>query len=69
MVDTRRCVDGLQVIHVAVTIRVSISISNVFRRSRNNVRMGEHDPDSVKGDGEEMVCEEDRRWSDAKRKD
>ena len=30
------------------------------------MRMGEHNPDRVKGDGEEMVCEEGRRWCDAK---
>ena len=27
--------------------------------------MGEHNPDGVKGDGEEMVREEGRRWYDA----
>jgi hypothetical protein len=30
--------------------------------------MGEHNPDRVKGDGEEMICEEGRRWRDAKKK-
>lgn len=56
----RRCEHGLQ-----VTIHMSISIWYVSR-SRNNVGMGEHNPDRVKGDGKEMICEEGRRWCDAK---
>jgi len=61
LVYTRRRVHGL----LPITIRMAISIRYVFR-GRNNVGMGEHNPDGVKGYGEEMVREEGRRWYDAK---
>lgn len=61
LVYRRGSVHGFQ-----VTIRMAISIGYAFRGG-NNVGMGEHNPDRVKGDREEMVGEEGRRWCDAKR--